>query len=884
MVDAPEFIEFEDEGGSPGIAGDMAFSAARGLGKGVTGLAGLPGDMLSAANKAGDWVNQKLGVPGPKGGIPGGSSNPFVPTSEQLRSTIEEVTGNWGEAKTTPGKYMESVTSMIPSAMLSGGGLLAKGATAVGGGVGAEAGGELSALAGFGETPGKIVGSIVGGGIGGATTAARTPRPDFEETFASFQRLGLTPTAATTGAGGKTAKWLEANALPQAIGSANKMQKTMEGNLTQFTKKQQEIAANFGAPAVKKAEMGEDLQKTVLEGWQGRKEEAGKIFNAIGQAFGPNDKFAPSNLLNTLNKPIGSASTREVQAMTNAPELQELDHLLTQTGGQLSYSDMIALKSKFGDMLDPRYAKPVNKAQIGQIVEALDRDIEGTIKTLGNKDVVHDWQYAKATYANAMQDYQQAFKKLLGTREMPVNAERVYDIMVRQAGIKVGADMESFKRTWSQLGKAKQGDLSATVLSHMGNKDPSKLGDMEGFSLPTFLTNYKNLSTDAKDMMFRQTGNQALEKSLDDLVLAANKMGVWSALESSSRSQTVGAMMAQVAAPAVFAATGKFSEAAKALLLNIGGPAAASTVLTDPKWVRRLAYAMDKVHGAMTGSTKALLGVVSQAQQEGLSPPQENQGGGNQIPQFAEGGIVTQPTVAMIGEKGPEAVVPLDDPAAAQQAADVAAARTRAPYAKAAARPTGLLEGLDELGGYFSNKLMSAMTAPRDAMTGALPVTDPATGMPTPQAMQRGQGVANLAMTSGIPFAQRGAAGMAGGKLSQPDPLASLREAAREAAQPGVKANLPPPKNLLDRAWDNYTKKMPESEVLKSEAVWGTAKRIVEQEGISEAKAFAKVMNDWYKRKGIDKRMTETEANEYTGGERTQHLLRDLGILGGDKT
>ena len=30
------------------------------------------------------------------------------------------------------------------------------------------------------------------------------------------------------------------------------------------------------------------------------------------------------------------------------------------------------------------------------------------------------------------------------------------------------------------------------------------------------------------------------------------------------------------------------------------------------------------------------------------------------IPALAEGGIVTRPTLALIGEKGPEAVVPLD--------------------------------------------------------------------------------------------------------------------------------------------------------------------------------------------------------------------------------
>jgi uncharacterized protein (DUF697 family) len=64
-----------------------------------------------------------------------------------------------------------------------------------------------------------------------------------------------------------------------------------------------------------------------------------------------------------------------------------------------------------------------------------------------------------------------------------------------------------------------------------------------------------------------------------------------------------------------------------------------------------------------------------------MRPPQENPAGGNQIPQLAEGGIVTEPTLAMVGEAGPEAVVPLDDPAAAQQVADKARA----------AQPTGAL-------------------------------------------------------------------------------------------------------------------------------------------------------------------------------------------------
>ncbi len=102
---------------------------------------------------------------------------------------------------------------------------------------------------------------------------------------------------------------------------------------------------------------------------------------------------------------------------------------------------------------------------------------------------------------------------------------------------------------------------------------------------------------------------------------------------------------------------------------------------------------------------------------------------------------------------------------------DVAAARTRAPFAKAiASHPAS---GLIDLGNYYGRKLMNAITAPGDALYGGMQVTDPETGMPTREAIERGQSVASMAMTGGIPFAQRGAAGMAGGKLTQPGAEAS---------------------------------------------------------------------------------------------------------------
>jgi len=120
-----------------------------------------------------------------------------------------------------------------------------------------------------------------------------------------------------------------------------------------------------------------------------------------------------------------------------------------------------------------------------------------------------------------------------------------------------------------------------------------------------------------------------------------------------------------------------------------------------------------------------------------------------------------------------------DDDIAAQDAAEAAAARVRAPYAKANARASGLPDVVN----YFGNKLASAVTAPRDALYGTMQVTDPETGMPTREAMERGQSVANMAMTGAVPFAQRGAAGMAGGRLTQPT---------LKVADDGIRINIAP--------------------------------------------------------------------------------------------
>lgn len=149
----------------PSALGDVATSFGRGVAKGTIGLAGLPGDIASGLNKGIDYLT---------GQEPPKDNSYALATSEELTKPVEKVFGKFQEPKTTAGRYGQSVGEFLPSSVIGPGGKLIKAATTLGGGLGAEAGGEL------GESldhpgAGRFLGGLVGGagtGIAGAERQA----------------------------------------------------------------------------------------------------------------------------------------------------------------------------------------------------------------------------------------------------------------------------------------------------------------------------------------------------------------------------------------------------------------------------------------------------------------------------------------------------------------------------------------------------------------------------------------------------------------------------------------------------------------------------------------------------------------------------------------
>lgn len=142
---------------------DMLKSAGTGLVKGVTALAGLPGDVRGLVGSGVRWAGDKIGLPAPPADFESQAPNIGPPTSSAIQSAIESKTGKFYEPQTTAGKYAQTVSEFAPVALAGPGGIARKLVTqAAIPGVASEAAGQAAEGTGY-ETAARVGGALTGG-------------------------------------------------------------------------------------------------------------------------------------------------------------------------------------------------------------------------------------------------------------------------------------------------------------------------------------------------------------------------------------------------------------------------------------------------------------------------------------------------------------------------------------------------------------------------------------------------------------------------------------------------------------------------------------------------------------------------------------------------
>lgn len=220
----------------PSMAADVAKSAVSGVGKGLTSLAGLPGDLAELGargiDRASRFVGDKLGMDIPK-------REDRAPTygSSDVQKGVEKYTGEFYKPQTTAGHYAETIGEFAPA--LAGGpaGFGRRALTqVVAPGVASEAAGQFTRDTAA-EPYARVAGAMAGGFAPTAIGRAVTPAP----ASAARQRLvdvladeGVTSLTAGQRSGSKPIQFAE-SILGDGPGAGGGTSRIQQRGQEQFT-------------------------------------------------------------------------------------------------------------------------------------------------------------------------------------------------------------------------------------------------------------------------------------------------------------------------------------------------------------------------------------------------------------------------------------------------------------------------------------------------------------------------------------------------------------------------------------------------------------------------------------------------------------------------
>jgi hypothetical protein len=212
-----------------GYGEDIGKGAVGGLGRGTTGLVGLPGTVGSF----GRWALGKAGVPeyalatGAEIAkhVPG-ISLLTLPDGSQIQKKVEEYTGDFYQPKTIPGQYASTLAEFAPGMLIPGGGsLAARAANTVAGAVGSETAGQLTKGTAAEPYARAIGGVVTPFAAAKAITPIGPASQAYQGAVRSLEAEGI-PLTAGQRTGSQSLRYLESNAkdMPLVGGQATRLE------------------------------------------------------------------------------------------------------------------------------------------------------------------------------------------------------------------------------------------------------------------------------------------------------------------------------------------------------------------------------------------------------------------------------------------------------------------------------------------------------------------------------------------------------------------------------------------------------------------------------------------------------------------------------------
>jgi hypothetical protein len=301
----------------------------------------------------------------------------------------------------------------------------------------------------------------------------------------------------------------------------------------------------------------------------------------------PDPVVNPVQSVSALRDMAGRVNSQKLSAMITDPRLKSIADALEGDASNVRFRDLRDLRTWVRNAQgDDTLRQGIDRAQLQRLEQSLTADIYANAEALGGAKAVRRLRQADQFYALGSQRINGALQKFVGARE-PKAGESTYDLVLRAASDKGGADTARLLALKKSLRPDEWGEVAATTIDRMG-LPTAGAADQGPFSVNRFVTNYAGLSPEGKDLLF---GKGALRQELDNLnEVATMQKGVERAANSSNTNVAAkaGAMGAGslfvITHPATWAPVGTAA----------AGLAITGEAMTNPafvRWVARLGKA-----------------------------------------------------------------------------------------------------------------------------------------------------------------------------------------------------------------------------------------------------------------------------------------------------
>lgn len=140
----------------------------------------------------------------------------------------------------------------------------------------------------------------------------------------------------------------------------------------------------------------------------------------------------------------------------------------------------------------------------GQVMDAVNRDIENALNAAGKKSAARAYKFADRFYAQTRAEIEQNIQKFVGTDKAPKSVEQTLAAMNAAAGPKGNA--RALTGMLARMTPEDRADYAATLAENLGRKSAD-----EPFSPGTFLSNIRGLSPQARRIIFGAEGERSIQ-------------------------------------------------------------------------------------------------------------------------------------------------------------------------------------------------------------------------------------------------------------------------------------------------------------------------------------------------------------------------------------